>query len=240
MRRLAVLLSLVLISSQLYAARLYRFNVDGQLILKDHVPPELAQNGYDILNERGFVIETVAPAPTAEELAQIQAEEARKQARRDRIRERRDADMALLRLYSKPADVDRARKRKIENIDGYISLQQRRILDLTETLEKAQGSAANLERGGDEIPVELRLEIAQLQNQIRESHETIRQRKEEKKADTEMYADQLLRMHILMKYPPGTLESDLPEDVVKEIREAAFPAPASPSAEPQSAADGSE
>lgn len=212
MRLVTSALILALISPVAFAARLYRFNVDGQMIMKDHVPPEYAQMGYDILNDQGLVVKRISPAPTPEELAAMAAQEAIKKARLERIRIRREADQALLRVYSKPADVERARKRKVGNIDGYISLQQRRIVDLTEKLERAQARAANYERSGQEIPVDMRLEIAQLQNQIRESHSNIKTRNMEKVESTKVYAEEYSRMQILLKYPPGTLESDIPLD----------------------------
>ena len=212
MRLVTSALILALISPVAFAARLYRFNVDGQMIMKDHVPPEYAQMGYDILNDQGLVVKRISPAPTPEELAALAAQEAIKKARLERIRIRREADQALLRVYSKPADVERARKRKVGNIDGYISLQQRRIVDLTEKLERAQARAANYERSGQEIPVDMRLEIAQLQNQIRESYSNIKTRNMEKVESTKVYAEEYSRMQILLKYPPGTLESDIPLD----------------------------
>jgi len=210
MRLVTGALILALLSPAAFAAKLYRFKVDGQLIIKDHIPPEYAQMGYDILNDQGLVVKHIQPAPTAEELAAIAAKKAIKEARLERIRIRREADQALLRVYSKPADVERARQRKVDNIDGYISLQQRRIVDLTEKLERAQGRAANQERSGMEIPVDMRLEIAQLQNQIRESHANIKVRKTEKIESTKVFADEYARMQVLLKYPPGTLESDIP------------------------------
>ncbi len=212
MRLVTGALILALISPVAFAAKLYRFKVDGQLIIKDHIPPEYAQMGYAILNDQGLVIKHIKPAPTAKELAEIAAKKAIKEARLERIRIRREADQALLRVYSKPKDVERARSRKVDNIDGYISLQQRRIVDLTEKLERAQERAANQERSGLEIPVDMRLEIAQLQNQIRESHANINLRKTEKVESTKAYADDYARMQILLKYPPGTLESEIPQE----------------------------
>lgn len=212
MRLVTSALLLVLLSTNVFAAKLYRFNIDGRQVLKDHVPPEYAQMGYDILSDQGYVIKRVERAPTAEEIAAMEAKKAIEQARLDRIRERREADQALLRVYSKPADVERARQRKIANIDGYIGLQQRRIINLTETLERAQGRAANYERSGQDVPVAMRLEIAQLQNQIRESHANFKLRKVEKVEGTKEFAEEYFRMQILMKYPPGTLESEIPLD----------------------------
>ena len=210
MRLVTGALILALLSPVAFAAKVYRFNIDNQLIIKDHIPVEFAQMGYDVLNSQGMVIKRVQPAPSPEELAQIAARQAIKEARLERIRIRREADQALLRVYSKPADVERARQRNIDNIDGYISLQQRRIVDLTEKLERAQGRAANQERAGQEVPVDMRLEIAKLQNQIRESHSNVKMRKVEKSESTKGYADDYARMQILLKYPPGTLESEIP------------------------------
>ena len=214
MRLVTGTLILALISPMVYAAKLYRFKVDGQVIMKDHVPPEYAQMGYEVLNDQGLVVKHVQRAATAEELAAKEAKEAIKAARIERIRVRREADQALLRVYSKPEDVERARKRKVDNINGYISLQQRRIADLTEKLEKAQARAANYERSGQEIPVDKRLEIVQLQNQIRESHSNIKSRNVEKVESTKVYAEEYSRMMLLLKYPPGTLESDIPLDAL--------------------------
>jgi hypothetical protein len=210
MRLVTGALILALISPVAFAAKLYRFEVDGRLILKDHVPPEYAQMGYDILNDQGLVIRRVQPAPTASELAEIAAKKAIKAALIERIRIRREADQALLRVYSKPGDVERARKRSTDNIVGYISLQKRRIISLTEKLERAQGRAANQERAGAEIPADMRLEIAQLQNQIRESHANVKIRSVEKINNIKAYAAEYARMQILLKYPPGTLDSDIP------------------------------
>jgi len=210
MRLVTGALILALISPAVFAAKLYRFNVDGRMILKDHIPPEYAQMDYQVLNDQGLVIKEVQAAPTASELAAIQAAKAIQEARLERIRIRREADQALLRVYSKPADVERARQRKVDNIDGYIGLQQRRIVDLTEKLERAQARAANQERSGYEVPAEMRLEIAKLQNQIRESHANVKSRKKEKIDSTINFSEEYARMQILLKYPPGTLESEIP------------------------------
>lgn len=215
MRLVTSALLLILLSQTVFAAKLYRFNIDGRQVLKDHVPPEYAQMGYDILSDQGYVIKRVERAPTEEEIAAIAAKQAVEDARLERIRDRRKADQALLRVYSKPSDVERARQRKIDNIDGSIGLQQRRIVNLTETLERAQSRAANHERSGRDVPASMRLEIAQLQNQIRESHENIKVRKAEKIESTKEFAEEYFRMQILMKYPPGTLESEIPRDAAK-------------------------
>jgi hypothetical protein len=209
MRLVTGALILVLISPVAFAAKLYRFEIEGRVILKDHVPPEYAQMGYQILSAQGLMIKQVERAPTASELVAIAVKKALEEARLERIRIRREADRALLRIYSKPADVERARQRSIDDIDGYIGLQQRRIVNLTDKLERAQGRAANQERAGLDVPVDMRFEIAQLQKQIRETHANIEIRQAQKIESTNMFTHDYSRMLILLKYPPGTLDSEI-------------------------------
>lgn len=214
----------LLVSAQAYANKLYRFNIDGQVIIKDYVPAEYSHLGYDVLNKQGMVIRKVDPAPTAEELAMRKAEEAAKKAREDAIAERRQQDMNLLRLYAKPKDVERARQRKADEIESYVQLQRRRITDLEEKLQKAEGQAANVERRGQEVPADMRLEIVQLQNAIRDSEDNIRIRQDELSEITRQYADQYERVRILQVYPAGTLDENVDLDKVDQelaAREAA-------------------
>jgi hypothetical protein len=210
MRLVTSALILALISPVAFAAKLYRFEVEGRVILKDHLPPEYAQMGYQILSAQGLMIKQVERAPTTSELSAIAVKKAIEEARLERIRIRREADRALLRIYSKPANVERARQRSIDDIDGYIGLQQRRIVNLTDKLERAQGRATNQEREGLDVPVDMRFEIAQLQKQIRETHANIEIRQDQKVESIKMFTNDYYRMLILLKYPPGTLESEIP------------------------------
>lgn len=210
MRLVTSALILALISPTVFAAKLYRFKVDGQQVLKDHIPPEYAQQGYEILNGRGYVLKQVAPAPTEEELAAMAAKKVLAEARLERIRLRKEADLTLLRVYSQPSDIERARQRKVDEIDDAISLGRHRIIDLTDKLERAQGRAANEERSGFPVPDSMKLEISQLQYQIREIHIGIKTQQSEKIASTKIFAADYVRLQFLQKYPPGTLESEIP------------------------------
>ena len=119
-----------------------------------------------------------------------------------------------MRLYAKPSDVERARQRKADEIDSYIQLQRRRIVDLEQKLEKSQAQAANIERRGQEVPADMRLEIVQLQNGIRDSEGNIKARQQEMKDSTRDFAEQYERVRILQVYPAGTLDADVDLDKV--------------------------
>ncbi|NQD96635.1 DUF4124 domain-containing protein, partial [Pseudomonas sp. CrR25] len=85
------------------ATELYRY-VDDQgvtVLSRQGVPPEFIAKGYEVLNDQGRVIKVIPPAPTAEEMRRLLADKARA-----------SSDAQLLRLYTSPEDVDRARGRK--------------------------------------------------------------------------------------------------------------------------------
>lgn len=129
---------------------LYRY-VDSRgvtVLDRQGVPPEYSGKGYEVLNQRGRVIQTVAPAPTAEQarVAQAAAQAAKLQA---------DADAQLLHLYSGLNDVDRARTRKLAELDGLISVAQGNIQGLTTQQSSLQSQAADQERAGRPVPQSL-------------------------------------------------------------------------------------
>lgn len=199
----------LLFSQATLANQFYRFQVDGKTVLEDHLPAEHSKLGYEVLNARGMVIEVVAPAPTEEELAAKAKQEAIQQAREQAVADQKKEDMTLLRLYSQPEDVERARQRKILELDSYIQLQRRNISDLSQKLEVEHNRAANIERNGNEVPANIRTNIIQLQNGIKDSERNIRQRQAAMDELTQEMAQQYERVRILQVYQPGVL----PEDV---------------------------
>lgn len=199
----------LLLSQVALANQFYRFKVDGRTVLKDYLPAEYADLGYEVLNSRGMVIEVVEPAPTPEERAATAAREAAKLAREQAIENQRKEDLVLLRLYSRPEDVERARQRRTLELDSYIQLQRRNIADLAEKLEAEQNRAANIERNGREVPANVRTNIVQLQNGIKDSERNITQRQRAMSELTQQMAQQYERIRILQVYKPGVLPEDI-------------------------------
>ncbi len=199
----------LLLSQTVLASQFYRFKLDGVTVMKDHLPAEHAELGYEVLNSKGVVIEVVAPAPTAAERAVIASQEAAKQARDQAVAKQRDEDVTLLRLYSQPEDVERARQRKTLELDSYIQLQRRNIADLAQKLEDEQNRAANIERNGREVPADMRTNIVQLQSGIKESEKNINQRQKVMTELTQEMAQQYERIRILQVYKPGVLPDDV-------------------------------
>lgn len=138
------------------AVELYRYTDErGTTVLsRQGVPPEHIGRGYQVLNEQGRVIRVIPPAPTAEELQRMQLEKARALS-----------DVQLLRLYSTPEDVERARQRKLAELDGLIGVARGNLQSVRTQQGNLQSQAAEHERAGREVPAHL---LAQIENQIAE------------------------------------------------------------------------
>jgi len=132
---------------------LYRYTDKNGRVVLDRlgVPPEYVSQGYDVLNDKGRVIRVVPPAPSLEE-RQRQAEEKAKAS----------SDAQLLRIYSEPADVDRALERKLAELDGLISVAQSNLHSLRTQQANLQAKAAEFERAGREVPEHLLVQIDNL------------------------------------------------------------------------------
>lgn len=138
------------------AAELYRYTDErGVVVLDRHgVPPQHIGRGYEVLNEQGRVVRVVLPAPTAEEMQ-----------RQRQAKARAAADVQLLRLYASPDDVDRARKRKLAELDSIIGITQSNLQSLRTQQETLRAQAAQHERAGREVPQNLLTQIANLEKE---------------------------------------------------------------------------
>jgi hypothetical protein len=121
----------------------YRYVDDkgGTVLDRQGVPPEYVGKGYQVLNERGRVLKVVPPAPTADELQRQQADRAQA-----------EANAQLLHQYSSVEDVDRAKARKLAEIDTLIAVAQGNLQNLGTQQSTLQGQAADQERAGRAVP----------------------------------------------------------------------------------------
>jgi len=135
---------------------LYRY-VDSRgvtVLDRQGVPPEYAAKGYEVLNSRGRVVRVVPPPPTAEELEQAQA-----------AKTKATADAQLLRQYSSVDDVDRAKARKLAELDALVDVAKGNILNLNAQQSSLQKQAADQERAGRPVPQTLIDQLADLRAQ---------------------------------------------------------------------------
>jgi len=138
------------------AAELYRYTNDqGGIVLdRQGVPSQYIGKGYEVLNERGRVIRVVLPAPSAEQRQRLLADKARAQT-----------DAQLLSLYSGVADVERAKARKLSELDGVIGVARSNLQSLRNQQINLQRQAADQERAGQAVPEHLLAQIDNLKSE---------------------------------------------------------------------------
>lgn len=109
------LLMSALVISQADAANLYKYKDDqGREITGSRVPAEYVKNGYQVLNERGQVIEVVQRTLTTEERAAQSEQLEQKRLVEQAALRQEEEDRMLLRLYRSPEEVVRRRDSTIE------------------------------------------------------------------------------------------------------------------------------
>ena len=136
----------LLASPAVLADKFYRYvNDRGVVVIDRHgVPPEFVAKGYEVLNAQGRVLEVVPPAPSEEEMKVILEERARA-----------ESDAQLRRLYSGPADVERAKARKLQELDAMVALAESNLGSLQVEQASLQAQAAAHERAGRAVPADL-------------------------------------------------------------------------------------
>jgi len=151
---LALLSAVILMAANHACAELYRYTNERGVVVLDRqgVPPQHVARGYEVLNEQGRVIQVVPPAP----------------AQRQRLleeRQRAEADARLLRLYASVEDVERAKARKLAELESVIGIARGNLQSLRSQHASLRQQAANHERSGRRVPENLLAQIANLEQE---------------------------------------------------------------------------
>lgn len=190
----------VLTLSSTVAAELYRYkNEDGVTVLDSHVPARYVKNGYTILSNDGRVLEVVPRALSEEEIRERDRRLAAEERAARIKREQEIADQNLLRLYSTPGDVIRARDAKLASIDGLINTQEGNIQRLETQKRQQQSALADIERAGGVIGKDRLARIRSIENRIAQIESEIQKKQEEKQSLITSYASDLKRVKELYR-----------------------------------------
>lgn len=154
-------------------AQLYRYlDENGVTVLDSRVPAEYVKHGYEVLDNHGRVVDTVAAAPTPQELAETRA------ARAEQERQLQE-DKTLLRLYSSVPDLERAKRRQLDQIENLIAATRTNIAVLQGQREELQSRAAAQQRAGREVEESILLEIAHVDAEMDRLQRLIAAKQEE-------------------------------------------------------------
>jgi hypothetical protein len=147
------LLLIMLLPALAGAGELYRYLSDKGVVVLDRqgVPPQYIGKGYEVLDDQGRLLRTIPPAPTAEERAKL-----------DQAKLQATSDTQLLRLYSSLEDVDRARERKLTELDAAIAAARGNLQSLRTQQANFQSQAAEQERAGRAVPESVLVQISNL------------------------------------------------------------------------------
>lgn len=151
----------------------YRYkNNQGVTVMDSSIPPEYVNKGYEVVSRSGKVLKVVAPAPKAADLERVKRERAEREAREQ-------ADIQLRRTYSNVADIESAKKRNLENLQGNIDIMRANLNSTTNKLQAAQAQAAAVERSGRSLGDDLLKSIAGFEQEQKDIAAQIKQREEE-------------------------------------------------------------
>ena len=128
------------------------------------MPAEFVKNGYQVLNERGQVIEVVQRTLTAEERA-AQSEQLEQQRLLEQAALRQEEDRMLLRLYRTPEEVVRRRDATIEQLEAQMIVLNSLLEDAEEKLAELEQRVVNNKNAGTPIPANLAAQVEDASNE---------------------------------------------------------------------------
>ena len=202
-KRITLLLTLILAASYIsnaYAGNLYRYkDENGATVLGLNVPPHFIRNGYDILSNSGRLIKSVPPALTAEQISDRDNKKAEQDQQAITEKIQKEHDLALLKLYSHPNDAVRVLKRKLQDIDDFVSLKNGNISVVKGQLEQEEAKAANNERTGKKVSDNTLNKITLQKNKITELEHEISVKRAEIPVLTKEFDKIITRLETITK-----------------------------------------
>jgi len=186
-------------------AVLYRWvDEEGTVHYTDTLPPDYVEQARTEFSQSGLPVNRVPRAKTPEEIRQEQ-ELARLRSQQQILVDRlRAADRVLLRTFRSEDDLLRARDGKIATIDVMIQVTKNNIRRQETWLAELRTEAANLERAGKPIPEHLQAVIRKTEASIREGHDSVARREEQKTAIRNSFEQDLQRFKQLLNGKAGT------------------------------------
>lgn len=159
---------------------MYRYvNDDGHRVIAYQVPPEQVAQGYEVLNEKGVLIEVVHPKPGDEAQANMDAEQRRESAEAAERQRLQKWDESLLLRYSTVEDIEAARDRALRDLRIRVSILKGKQRSLKQQVENYQAEAADQERRGLNVSESHLEAISDLQSEIASTERSIADRQRE-------------------------------------------------------------
>ena len=194
---MSICLVFALLASSAHAV-MYRYKDDqGRTVMSATVPPEIVPKGYDVLNAQGRIIETVAPALTAEQIrARDEAIEREKREEEER-KAQELADQKLLKQYGSPETVVNLMNRRLGEIESVIVSREAAIQAAKNSIAVNEEKAANFQRNGRAIPAIVKQELEKAKDDIVKAQTVIADKKKDHQAVKEEFGQIIERLEFL-------------------------------------------
>ncbi|MEQ8515385.1 MAG: hypothetical protein RIC38_07260 [Chromatocurvus sp.] len=171
------LCALVALPSLVQAREMYRYvNEDGNRVIGYQVPPEQVARGYEVLNEKGVLIDVVEPNLDDEARASMDAQQRRENAAEAERKRLQKWDESLLLRYSTVEDIEAARDRALRDLRIRVSILKGKQRSLKQQVENYQAEAADQERRGASVSESHLKAISDLQSEIASTERSIADR----------------------------------------------------------------
>lgn len=193
-----LLLLLFCVPPAAIARPMYRYiNDEGVRVLAYQVPPEYVAGGYEVLNEKGVVVEVVPRTLAEDERATLDASTRAAQRAQEEAEALRKWDESLLLRYSSVADIEAARDRALRDLRIRVSILRGKQRSLRQQVENYQATAADQERRGQQVAESSLQAIRDLRREIDSTERAIVERQQEITAVEASYQRDIERFETL-------------------------------------------
>lgn len=202
-------LALAALSPDAQAQRkLYRWtDKDGNVHYTDTLPAEAAKDKQEELNSQGMTVKTTERVRTAEEQAAWEAEQAELEKVRLVAEQKAKMDSVLVSSYPAESDLQRAYRERFDLIEQSLESARIGIRSQEKSLAELLDHAADLERNGKPVPVQIRDSITRARSQVADQRAYLTRRETERTALRAEFDELLARYRELKGITPPAPES---------------------------------
>lgn len=166
--RILIVAIVVATSGQVLAQTVYRWvDDDGRIHYGHAVPPEYADQGYDVLGRDGSVRERVEPALSPEELARQREQQRRQQEEEQRQRSREARDRLLLATYRNEEALAQSMQAQLAALNSQRAATRSAIEHTERRFENLVAQAAEHSRNQRRVPRNLEESITRVRAELR-------------------------------------------------------------------------
>ena len=191
MRKPLLVIAVVVLATSLSAhaqntgnVRYKWLDAEGLVHFSDSLTAEAMKYGYDLVNDRGLVVQRVPRQLNAAERAAANKLAAEQAARERAAKERANADAQMLAAYPDEDSYRISQQQALETIDQQIHTSQINLRTQEKALTDLLGRAADLENAKNPVPKFLADNIAQQRSVVAALRDTLH-RQQALRSDTE-------------------------------------------------------